>query len=74
MTELKKEGFQTQVPYIPVYTQPFYGKKFGTNWGDCPNAEQYYKSCLSIPLHPALTDEDIERIILNIKESIGEKK
>ena len=37
MIELKKRGIQTQVHYIPVYTQPFYQKKFGTRWGDCPN-------------------------------------
>lgn len=74
MRELKKNGIQTQVHYIPVYTQPFYRKTFGTQWGDCPAAEQYYKKCLSIPLYPAMTDEDIEKIILNIKRSIGAKK
>jgi UDP-4-amino-4,6-dideoxy-N-acetyl-beta-L-altrosamine transaminase/dTDP-4-dehydrorhamnose reductase len=63
MNELKKMNIQTQVHYIPVYTQPFYQDTFGTAWGDCPNAEAYYKRCLSIPLYPAMTDNDVERVI-----------
>lgn len=70
---LKEKGIQTQVHYIPVYTQPFYRQTFQTHWGDCPNAEDYYKKCLSIPLHPAITDKEVDKIILNIKESIGKK-
>ena len=63
MTELRRCDIQTQVHYIPVYTQPFYREKFGTNWGDCPNAEGYYQKCLSIPLYPAMSDSDVERVI-----------
>ena len=50
MNELKKKGILTQVHYIPVNTQSYYQEKFGTGWGDCPNAEKYYQKCISIPL------------------------
>ncbi len=63
MIELKRHGIQTQVHYIPVHTQPFYQERIGTNWGDCPNAEKYYQKCLSIPLYPAMSDSDVERVI-----------
>jgi Predicted pyridoxal phosphate-dependent enzyme apparently involved in regulation of cell wall biogenesis len=63
MLELKHRGIQTQVHYIPVYTQPFYQEKIGSNWGDCPNAEEYYQKCLSIPLYPTMNDSDVERVI-----------
>lgn len=62
MAELKKNGIQTQVHYIPVYTQPYYQEKFGCRWGDCPNAEDYYKTCLSIPLFPAMSPEDVKKV------------
>ena len=52
MAELEKKRIQTQAHYIPVYTQPFYRKNFGTNLGDCPESEQYYKRCLSLPFFP----------------------
>ena len=70
MTELKKKGIQTQVHYIPVHTQPFYQRKFHTKWGDCSISEEYYKKCLSIPLFPAMTDEDVKKVISGIEETI----
>ena len=70
MLELQQKGIQTQVHYIPIYLQPFYRKHFGTNPGDCPTAEQYYKNCLSIPLYPAMTDEDIEKVIGTVKNIV----
>ena len=72
MLDLKERGIQTQVHYIPVHYQPYYTKNFGTNRGDCPNAENYYERCLSIPLHPAMMDQDIKRVVDEIK-NITEK-
>lgn len=66
--ELKKQGIQTQVHYIPVHTHPFFQKNFGTAWGDCPVAETYHQKCLSIPLFPAMTDEDVKKVINTIKD------
>ena len=66
MIELKQRGIQTQVHYIPVHTQPFYQERFGTKWGDCPNAEIYYQKCLSFPLFPAMSDIDVEYVISTI--------
>ena len=67
MAALAERMIQTQVHYIPVYTQPFYRKIFGTNWGNCPVAEQYYQKCLSIPLYPAMVNKDVEKVITGIK-------
>lgn len=74
MHELKKAGIQTQVHYIPVHTQPFYQKNFGTSWGDCPNAEEYYHKCLSIPLYPSMRDSNVEKVISNIRDMTGRAK
>ena len=74
MNELKKCGIQTQVHYIPVYTQPFYQKTFGTNWGDCPNAEEYYQKCLTIPLYPTMSDSDVERVIFEVTNIARSRK
>ncbi|MFH1798391.1 MAG: UDP-4-amino-4,6-dideoxy-N-acetyl-beta-L-altrosamine transaminase [Candidatus Omnitrophota bacterium] len=66
---LREKGIQTQVHYIPVHTQPFYMKNFNTNWGDCPTAEAYYKKCLSIPLFPAMMDEEATKVVAEITAS-----
>ena len=74
MIELKRCGIQTQVHYIPVYTQPFYRKTFGTSWGDCPNAEEYYKKCVTIPLYPTMSDSDVERVIFEVTNIARSRK
>ncbi|MFH2058494.1 MAG: UDP-4-amino-4,6-dideoxy-N-acetyl-beta-L-altrosamine transaminase [Pseudomonadota bacterium] len=64
---LNKKGIQTQVHYIPVHTQPYYQLEYGTEWGDCPVAENYYQECLSIPLFPSMIDAEVDRVIQNIR-------
>jgi len=53
----------TQIHYIPVHTQPYFQENYGTRWGDLPNAEAYFQKCLSLPLYPAMNDEDVARVI-----------
>ena len=66
MAALRLRGIGTQVHYIPVHLQPYYRTHFGTRPGDCPNAEAYYRQCLSIPLFPAMTDSNAERVVNEI--------
>lgn len=62
----KEVGLNLQVHYIPVHTQPYY-RELGYKWGDYPNAEDYYKHCISLPLYPDLKDSDLKEIIKRIK-------
>ncbi len=68
--ELKKVNIHCQVHYIPIYWQPYYAKKYGYEKGKCPNAETYYSRCLSLPLFPAMTDHDVERVIGAVLNSV----
>ena len=61
--KLKKNGINLMVHYIPVHTQPYYKNKYGTSWGDCPNAEDYYQKCLSFPLFPAMKNSEVRKVI-----------
>ena len=71
MTKLREHGIGTQVHYIPVYRLPYYSDFEPVERNRHPVAERYYESCLSIPIHPGLTDEDVEYVIDTIKRSIG---
>lgn len=62
----REKGLNLQVHYIPVHTQPYYQEQ-GYKWGDYPNAEEYYKHCISLPLYPDLTDSDLEEIAKRVK-------
>jgi perosamine synthetase len=66
-SRLRSRGIQTQVHYIPVNLQPYFENRFGTARGDCPRAEDYSDKCLSLPLFPALRDEEVERVIREIR-------
>jgi UDP-4-amino-4,6-dideoxy-N-acetyl-beta-L-altrosamine transaminase len=64
MEELRQKGIGTQVHYIPVNSQPYYVKKYGEyNAQNYPVAESYYNKCLSIPLYPKMSDDDVEYVI-----------
>ncbi|MGJ8652853.1 MAG: UDP-4-amino-4,6-dideoxy-N-acetyl-beta-L-altrosamine transaminase [Opitutaceae bacterium] len=60
---LRDQGVGTQVLYIPVYLQPWYQETFGYEPGKCPNAEAFYQRALSLPLYPAMSDEDVQYVI-----------
>ena len=63
MQELREKGVGTQVLYIPVYLQPLYIRTYGYAPGKCPNAEQFYARALSLPLYPAMSDENVGKVI-----------
>jgi len=63
MTGLRQKGIGTQVLYIPVYLQPWYRRTYGYKPGKCPQAEEYYRHALSLPLYPAMSDADVERVM-----------
>jgi len=63
MNILKDRGIQTHVHYIPVYLHSYYRRHFGTGPGDCPNAERYYQQCLSLPLHPSMSNMDVNHVL-----------
>jgi dTDP-4-amino-4,6-dideoxygalactose transaminase len=71
MGALLESGVGSQVHYIPVYTQPYYQKKYGYKWGDFPVAEKYYSQCLSLPLFPTLTEEEQQNVIHTVLRLTG---
>ena len=70
MKKLRDMNIGTQVLYIPIHLQPYYLKKYGFKIGDFPNAENYYESCLSIPVFPGIRKKEITYIIEKINNLI----
>jgi UDP-4-amino-4,6-dideoxy-N-acetyl-beta-L-altrosamine transaminase len=68
MSQLKERGILTQVHYIPVHLQPYYRQKFGYKKGDYPQCELYYEQALSFPLYPKMTDNEVARVIEEVKK------
>lgn len=71
--ELRGQGIGVHVHYIPLHLQPYYREKFGHKRGDFPEAEAFYDSALTIPLFPAMSDADVERVIAAISQTLKNK-
>jgi perosamine synthetase len=69
--KLRTEGIGVNVHYIPVHLHPYYQKKYGTGPGLCPAAEAAYEQILSLPMHPGLTDQDIDTVCNILQNVIG---
>lgn len=69
--KLKSKGIGTQVHYIPVHFQPYYKDNFGFKEGDYPIAEEYYLDCLSLPLYPKMSDNEVDYVIESLLALIG---
>ncbi|MGM8366491.1 UDP-4-amino-4,6-dideoxy-N-acetyl-beta-L-altrosamine transaminase [Virgibacillus sp. W0181] len=69
--ELRKANIGVNVHYIPVHLQPYY-QKLGHKKGDYPVAEELYEQIISLPLFPAMTDEDVQYVIDTVKSLVQE--
>lgn len=66
---LENNGIQCGVHYpLPIYLQPIYKELFGFRRGMCPRSELASKTCLSIPMYPSLTSDEIKFISEKIRE------
>jgi dTDP-4-amino-4,6-dideoxygalactose transaminase len=64
---LERAGIQTAVYYpIPIHQQPLY-QDMGYR-ESLPVAERLSREVLSLPVHPALTPDDLERIVAAVNE------
>lgn len=50
---LRAAGIGVNLHYIPVYLQPYYQRQ-GFRAGHCPNAEDYYRRAISLPMYAQL--------------------
>jgi UDP-4-amino-4,6-dideoxy-N-acetyl-beta-L-altrosamine transaminase len=53
---LRQAGIGVNLHYIPVHLQPYY-RRLGFEPGQFPEAEQYYREAISLPMYAGLTDE-----------------
>jgi len=69
MNALAADGIGTQVHYIPVHRQPYFARV--SNTPHLPGAEAHYAQTLTLPLHPAMEEEDVVRVVGALKRHLG---
>ena len=61
--ELQSRGVSCSVHFIPLHLHPYYQRENGYRTGDFPCAEQEYNRCLSLPIFPGMTEDEIQHVI-----------
>lgn len=69
IVRMAERGIACNVHYKPLPMMTAY-KALGFNITDFPNAYHLYENEVTLPLHTRLSDEDIEYVIENFKQSI----
>ena len=71
IVKLAERGVNCNVHYKPLPMMTAY-KELGWDIKDLPNAFDYYCNLITLPLHTKLTDEDVDYVIENFREVVGE--
>jgi dTDP-4-amino-4,6-dideoxygalactose transaminase len=64
---MREAQIGVNVHYIPIHTQPYY-TDLGFRREDFPNAVGYYERALSIPLFPAMSEAQQDRVASTMLE------
>ena len=67
---LHAAGILVNLHYIPVYRQPYY-EAMGFKTGYCPDAEQYHKEAISIPMYPTMSEAQQDKVVSCLCEELG---
>lgn len=66
---LQQRNIGVNVHYIPVHTLSYY-QELGYQKGSMPKAESLYERIITLPLFPAMTDQDVQDVIDAVQEVI----
>lgn len=61
--ELSQRNIGTSVHFIPLHRHPYYRDRYGYRPQAFPVAEDAYRRLVSLPLHPGLSDCDVEDVV-----------
>ncbi|MBM4016369.1 MAG: DegT/DnrJ/EryC1/StrS family aminotransferase [Planctomycetes bacterium] len=70
--QLGARGIGTSVHFTPLHEMTALKSLLGTRSADCPVAARAGREVLSLPLHPALTDADCDRVSRELRLIVAE--
>ncbi len=70
MDSLRASGIQSSIHYPPVHLFTYYRKRI--HGVSLPKSEEFCGRELSLPLHPALDEADVDRIVACLEASLNE--
>ncbi len=68
MASMRAAGVQTSVHYPAIHQFDYYRRTFGSP--SLPATEQFSRRELTLPLHPALSPEDVDRVVAALRKAL----
>ncbi len=65
--ELKKQGVEVGVHYIPLHFLSYYKHKYSLKVNNFPVALTTYQQVMSLPIYPSMQDKEVQYVIDKIK-------
>jgi len=66
--ELKKEGIDTGLHFIPLHLLSYYKSKYSLKINSYPIALKTFQTVLSLPIYPSMSDKEIQTVIQKVKK------
>jgi len=70
MNAIQAQNIGIGIHFRALHLQPYYKNTYGFKPGDFPNAEHASDRVISLPLYPALTEEDVADVIEAVRKVI----
>jgi dTDP-4-amino-4,6-dideoxygalactose transaminase len=62
ISELRAANIGASVHFIPIFLHPFFKDSAGMPENQCPRCEELYPRIVSLPLYPAMSEEDVRYV------------
>ncbi len=70
---LASRGIESTIGTYAIHAEPVYARLCGTAPGDRPASWRARRSCLTLPMHPGLTDADLDTIASGLADALAEQ-
>jgi dTDP-4-amino-4,6-dideoxygalactose transaminase len=70
IAELQAAGIGTSVHFIPIHHHQYYRDRYGFGSTAFPVTDTEFERVLSLPIYPAMTDDDVERVVDAVRTTV----
>jgi dTDP-4-amino-4,6-dideoxygalactose transaminase len=74
VTELANRKIGTSIHFIPVHYHSYYRAKYGYQESDFPVAHETFPRILSLPINPAMSDQDVADVVEAVADIVEKTK
>src|SRR5262245_39183219 len=71
MQELGERGIGTGLHFVPLHLTSWYQKRYGQVRGDLPRTEYNGDRIFSLPLHPGLSESDVDDVVAALRDALA---